>query len=173
MNKVNFYRKDIIIIVLAVLIVFLFTQNVLQKPKIVVYKNSKTTASSISKKETGSIPNQNPVLVTETIISKYNTCINNTSCPITPQFRTTLQTYVKNIHTVNPITRQSGALTNPQVTIVTELPSIAILKVENQNQTNEMEFDLVNKNNTWELNNTYCFQSPQTAITTKLVPLCK
>lgn len=173
MNKVNFYRKDIIIIVLAVIIILLFTQNVLQKPKIVVYKNSKTTASSISKKETGSIPNQNPVLVTESILSKYNTCIQNTSCPITPQFRTTLKAYMKNVHAVNPITRESGALTNPQVTIVTELPSISILKVQNQNQTNIMEFDLVNKNSSWELNNTYCFQSPQTPITASLVPLCK
>ncbi len=173
MNKINFYRKDIIIIVLAVIIVLLFAQNVLQKPKVVVYKNSNSTASSISKKETGSIPNQNPILVTEGILSKYNTCIQNTSCPITPQFRTTLQTYIKNVHHVNPITRESGALENPQVSIVTELPSIAILKVENQNQTNIMEFDLVNKNNTWELNNTYCFSSPQTGITDKLVPLCR
>jgi hypothetical protein len=173
MNKVNFYRKDIIIIVLAVIIVLLFAQNVLQKPKVVIYKNSQGTASSISKKETGSIPNQNPIIVAEGILSKYNTCVNTPSCPLTPQFRSILKTYIKNVHTVNPITREAGALTNPQVTIVTELPKISILKVQNSNQTNIMEFDLVNKNNSWELNATYCFQSPQTAITTGLVPLCK
>jgi hypothetical protein len=178
-TKKTFSLKDVIIVVLAVIVVILLAENILSnnKSNAAVYKNKQQKNSVISKNTTlqknTPIPNENPVTVTNTVLSLYKTCVNDLKCPLSSTFRKTLSEYIKNVNKVNPLTRLNGPILSPQISIITELPTIAMIKIESINHTDIMEFNYINKNGSWLLNNTYCFSSPQTAITPKLVPICK
>jgi hypothetical protein len=169
-------KKDIIIILLVVIIVLLFV--FLYKDN--QYKNTVTHNNAVSSKthaqikipKNVSFPNQSPLTVMKYIITNYNTCISNSVCPLSSSFRKTAEKYIKNKGVLNPITRIKGTFINPVYSIITELPTISIIKVTNSNGTNATEYDLKNINNKWALTNSYCFNSPQSQITATAIAAC-
>ncbi len=119
-----------------------------------------------------SFPEQDPITVMQYIIDNYKSCINSSNCPISSSFRERSLQYIKNGGKLNPITRLTGPYTNPIYSIITELPSISIIKVSGANSSDIQEFDLSNINNKWVLTNSYCFNDPNSGITNTNILTC-
>ncbi len=166
--------KNSVIIILAAIIVILFVLLVAKNNQNTVQNNPKSINKSVQKtikKETATtFPQQSPTVVIKDIINSYKTCANTPTCPLSSSFRSRAQALEKANNPLNPITRMAGGYINPIYSVITELPTISIIKVTNQSGSNAIEFDLTNIKNSWELTNTYCYSNPQSAITdTKII----
>jgi hypothetical protein len=175
MNK----NRDFIIIILVIIIIVLSIVIYSQDKKSATLKTSNSstinTPATINKgitSKTESFPNQNPTTVIQYIIGHYNSCIDSSICPISSNFRTISKKYIKNKGKLNPITRLTGNFLTPTYSIVTELPTISIIKVSNFNGSNSIEYDLSNINNKWVLTNSYCFNNPDSKITATNIISC-
>jgi hypothetical protein len=178
MKKENIFKNTIIVILaIAVIVLSILLYNSYKKNSV---KNSNisgiyTQIKGINTKKASknlSFPEQDPITVMQYIINNYKNCIESSNCPISENFRERASQYIKNGGKLNPITRLIGPYTNPSYSIITELPSISIIKVSGENSSDIQEFDLSNINNKWILTNSYCFNNPNSGITNRSISTC-
>ena len=170
MDNKKFNLKNILILVLIFIILILLLNNGNHSQN---HKKSPPTEKNIVQKISNiKMPSTSPLTAMKTIIGNYKNCINESICPITKNFRNMSSSYIKNGGKLNPITRLSSNFTDPQYHIITELTTIAIIEVYNQNGTNKIEYNFLNRSGVWKLNSTNCFNNPSSEITKTTVPAC-
>ena len=176
MNKNRDFIIIILVIIIIVLSVVIYNQDNKRSANLTVHNSiANNTPATINKSNTYkniSFPNENPTTVIQYIINNYNTCIDRVICPISFNFRKISKEYIQNKGILNPITRLTGTFINPIYAIVTELPTISIIKVSNADGSNAIEYDLSNIKNKWILTNSYCFTNPNSKITSTKILSC-
>ena len=175
MNKNRDFIIIILVIIIIVLSIVIYNQDKRSANLKTGSRQANNTPATINKSNSSknvSFPNQNPTTVMQYIIDHYNTCIDSSICPISSNFRTISKEYIGNKGTLNPITRLNSTFINPTYSIITELPTISIIKVFNANGSNSIEYDLSNIKNKWVLTNSYCFSNPNSKITATKILSC-
>ncbi|MCL4393105.1 hypothetical protein M1145_03105 [Patescibacteria group bacterium] len=170
MDNKRFNLKNILILVLIFIILILLLNNSSHSQN---HRKVAHTGKNIAQKISNiKMPSTSPLTTMKIIIGNYKNCINDNKCPITKKFRSISSSYIKNGGKLNPITRLSSNFINPQYHIITELTTIAIIETYNQNGTNKIEYNFLNRSGVWKLNSTNCFNNPASEITKTTVPAC-